>query len=126
MNKKGPLWKSFYYAFCGIVGNIIKERNLKIHIIIMLCVVLSGFLLKISLFEWIICMVLFGMFISLELVNTAIETTIDKYVDQFNEKSKHAKDTSAGAVLVAAIVSAIIGMIIFIPKLISILDNIVK
>ena len=27
MNKKGPLWKSFYYAFCGIVGNIIKERN---------------------------------------------------------------------------------------------------
>lgn len=126
MNKKGPLWKSFYHAFCGIIENIIKERNLRIHVTIMLCVILAGLLLKISLLEWIICMILFGMVISLELVNTAIETTIDIYVDKFNEKAKHAKDTSAGAVLVAAIIAAIIGIIIFLPKLISILNNISK
>ena len=125
-NKKGPLWKSFYHAFCGIFTNILKERNLRIHLVIMLMVILFGFILKISTIEWIICLILFGMVISLELVNTAIETTIDIYVDKFNDKAKLAKDTAAGAVLVSAIVSIIIGLIIFIPKFLLVINNFIK
>lgn len=126
MNNKGPLWKSFYHAFCGIKDNVVRERNLKIHIMVMLIVILLGFLLKISTMEWMICLILFGFVISLELVNTAIEITIDIYIQEFNEKAKLAKDTAAGAVLVAAIISMIIGIIIFLPKCLEIVKSIIK
>ncbi len=117
MKKKKSLIYSFYYAGRGIISALKEERNLKIHIGIMLLVILVGFYFKISMAEWIICIILFGLVISLELVNTAIETTVDIAMPEKNEKAKIAKDVSAGAVLVAAIVSVIIGLMIFIPKI---------
>ena len=83
----------------------------------MFLVIIAGIVLKISAIEWIICLVLFGLVISLELVNTAIETTVDIAMPEINEKAKFAKDIAAGAVLFSAIISAIIGLIIFVPKL---------
>lgn len=109
--------KSFQYAIEGIIIAIKKERNLKIHICIMVLVIICGFIFKISTTEWIICIILFGLVISLELVNTAIENTVDLVTLEKNSKAKIAKDVAAGAVLVSAIASAIIGLIIFIPKL---------
>ena len=117
MKKKKSLIYSFFYAGRGIISALKKERNLKIHFGIMLLVIIAGFYFKISIQEWITCIILFGLVISLELVNTAIETTVDIAMPEKNEKAKIAKDVSAGAVLVAAIVSAIIGLMIFIPKI---------
>ena len=56
----------------------------------------------------------------MELINTAIETTVDLITKEKNEKAKIAKDVAAGAVLVSAIASAIIGVIIFVPKILLI------
>ena len=83
----------------------------------MILVIILGIVLKISRIEWIICIILFGFVISLELVNTAIETTVDLITQEKNPKAKIAKDVSAGAVLIDAITSAIIGLIIFVPKI---------
>lgn len=115
--------KSFYYAFQGIKVNILTERNLAIHFLVMLLVIVCGFVFKISVTEWLICILLFGFVITLELMNTAIETAIDICMPEINPKAKLAKDTSAGAVLVVAIVAVVIGIIIFGPK---ILDLIIK
>lgn len=120
---KPSLLKSFYYAFQGIKVNILTERNLAIHFLVMLLVILCGFVFKISVTEWLICILLFGFVITLELMNTAIETAIDICMPEINPKAKLAKDTSAGAVLVVAIVAVVIGIIIFGPK---ILDLIIK
>ena len=108
---------SFKYAFNGIYLAFQKERNLKIHFIIMLLVIVAGIIFKISAFEWIICIILFGLVISLELINTAIETTVDIAMPEINEKAKIAKDVAAGAVLVSTISAVIIGLIIFVPKI---------
>lgn len=108
---------SFKYAIQGIIVAIKEERNLKIHICMMMLVIISGIILKISTIEWIICMILFGLVISLELVNTAIENVVDLVTMEKKPKAKIAKDVAAGAVLVSAIFSAIIGLIIFIPKI---------
>ena len=105
MKKRKSLIYSFYYAGRGIISALKEERNLKIHIGIMLLVILAGFYFKISITEWIICIILFGLVISLELVNTAIETTVNIAMPEKNEKAKIAKDVSAGAVLVSAIIS---------------------
>lgn len=115
--KKEPIYKSFYYAIAGIFSGIKKERNVKIHFIMMMFVVVFGFLLKISLMEWCICIILFGLVISLEYVNTAIENTVDLITEKKCAKAKIAKDTSAAAVLFVAIVSVIVGFIIFLPKI---------
>lgn len=88
----------------------------------MVLVIISGFIFKISITEWIICIVLFGLVITAELINTAIETTVDIVMPEKNEKAKLAKDLAAGAVLVSAITSAIIGIIIFLPKILNIIN----
>ena len=111
------LIKSFKYAFEGIFTGIKEEQNMKIHIVIMILVIIFGVILKISKIEWIICIILFGLVISMELINTAIENTVDLITKEKNEKAKIAKDVAAGAVLVSAIASAIIGLIIFVPKI---------
>ena len=117
MSKRKKLINSFKYAFSGIASAFKTERNMKIHVLAVVLVTLAGFLFKISKMEWIICIILFGMVISLELVNTAIETTVDIAMPERNEKAKLAKDISAGAVLVCAFVSVIVGLMIFVPKI---------
>ena len=112
------LRNSFGYAVEGIFASFNTERNMKIHSIVALLVILFGVILKISYFEWIICIILFALVIAGELFNTAIETVVDIVMPEKNEKAKLAKDISAGAVLVLATASAIIGLIIFIPKII--------
>ena len=110
-----PLWKSFYYAFNGIVEALKEERNLCIHFGFMILVIFMGLEFNITKAEWMTCVILFALVISLELVNTAIEATIDICSPEINPKAKLAKDTAAGAVLVAAIGSIIEGFVIFYP-----------
>ena len=112
---------SFKYAISGIKLAFIEERNMKIHFLAMALVIILGIILKISKLEWIICIILFGLVISTELTNTALETLTNVVMPEKNEKAKITKDVAAGAVLVMAIVSAIIGMMIFIPKILVIL-----
>ena len=125
MKNKGEKFKhetkklihSFGYAFQGLYSAFKSERNMKIHIVIMTLVILFGVLFKISLSEWFTCIILFGLVISGELFNTAIETVVDMVMPYKNEKAKIAKDVSAGAVLVFAIGAVICGLIIFVPKI---------
>ena len=117
MEKEKKIINSFKYAFEGIFTAFKAEKNMKIHFIIMLLVIILGIMLKISSVEWIICIILFGFVISLELVNTAIENTVDLITQEKHPKAKIAKDVAAGAVLVAAITAVIIGLIIFLPKI---------
>ena len=59
-------------------GSALKtEQNLKIHFIVTILVVILGIVLKINFTEWAICFLLFGFVITAELMNTAIEVTVD-------------------------------------------------
>ena len=115
--KSKKVINSFKYAIEGIWKSFKTERNMKIHIFVMILVIIAGILLKINKCEWIICVLCFAMVIGGELLNTAIETVVDIAMPYKNEKAKNAKDVSAGAVLVVAIGAAICGLIIFVPKI---------
>lgn len=119
--KSKKLINSFKYAGEGIISSLKTERNMKVHVFIMLLVILAGVLLKISRDEWITCIICFAIVISGELFNTAIETVVNIVMPYRNEKAKLAKDISAGGVLVLAIGTAIIGLIIFVPKVIELI-----
>lgn len=114
--KKPPIRKSFGYAFEGIFTCVKKERNMKIHCIMAVLVVAAGIILQISPVEWCICLGLFGLVMALEMVNTAVEAVVDLVTQEHKPLAKIAKDTAAGAVLIASIMAAMAGCIIFVPK----------
>lgn len=119
---KDPFYKSLGYAISGIIQCIQKERNIKIHLVFMFLVIICGFLFQLSITEWLVCILLFGLVISLELVNTAIEAVVDLCTQEYHPLAKIAKDTAAGAVLISAIASVVIGLIIFAPKILSLVS----
>jgi diacylglycerol kinase len=110
---------SFRYAFNGLKILVKEEHNARIHLFIACFVLLAGFILKISIGEWFAVIFCIGWVFVTEFINTAIENTVDIISKEKNEKIKKIKDLSAGAVLVAATVSAVIGLIIFLPKIVS-------
>lgn len=85
----------------------------------MFLVIAAGLVLHLSVTEWCICLVLFGLILSLELVNTAVESVVDLVTEERKPLAKVAKDTAAGAVLISAIMAAIIGCVIFVPKILD-------
>lgn len=117
------LKKSFGYAFKGIDNVISNEPNMKIHVSVAILVVIMAFLLKISMIEWIILVLLIGLVLAAEVINTTIENLVDMYTKEYNEKAKVVKDTAAGTVLILAITATIIGLMILVPKIILVLES---
>ena len=103
----------------GLVAAFKQERNLRIHFAFVIMVCIAGIVLKINTIEWIVCILLFGIVFIAELINTAVESTVDICSPEIKPLAKQAKDVAASAVLIAAIISVIIGVIIFLPKLLE-------
>lgn len=115
--------KSVGHALDGIEYAVNHERNVKIEILFAILTSILGFILKISLLEWVVIVLVIAMVLALELVNTAIERTVDLVTKDYHDLAKAAKDVAAGAVLVMSMFSVIIGLIIFLPKIISVLGS---
>lgn len=115
--RKITLLRSFFLAFSGVFHSIRHERNMRIHCAAAILVILCGFYFHLSAIEWMFILFAIGGVMSLELMNTAIERTVDLVTKEYHPLAKKAKDIAAGAVIVYAILSVIIGCIIFLPKL---------
>ena len=110
--------KSFKYAFAGISYVLKTSRNFKIQIIFAISSLMIGFLLQISLSNYVVLIATIMSVLILEILNTSIESIVDFVVKkEFSSLSKISKDTSAGAVLLASINSVIIALYIFFPKI---------
>lgn len=117
--KEKPLLKTLSYGFNGILYTLKHERNMVIHFLVMILVIIAGIVFKITFVEWGVCFVLFALVLSLELMNTALENVVDLVTEEKKAKAKVAKDAAAGAVLVSAIFAVIIGISIFLPRLLE-------
>ena len=109
---------SFEFAKSGLITVFKEERNMKKHAISAVLVFICGFVFQITRIEWLFILLAVFLVIILEVVNTAIENTVDLVTDyHFHLLAKSAKDMAAGAVLLASILAAIIGIIIFTPHI---------
>lgn len=113
--------KSFSYAFAGLKVLFKEEHNSWIHAVAAVCAITAGFLLDISAIEWIAIIIVIGMVISAEIVNSSLERTADFIKVERDDRKRDIKDLGAAAVLICAITAAITGIIIFLPKLIALL-----
>jgi len=109
---------SFKYAFSGISYVLNTSRNFKIQLIFAITSLMIGFLLQISLSNYVLLIATIMSVLILEIINTSIESIVDLVVKkEFSSLAKISKDTSAGAVLLASINSVIIAVYIFVPKI---------
>jgi len=108
-------------ALNGIAEVLRSERNAKIHLGVAVLVVAAGIILGISSYEW--GAVLFAMLLVFlaEIVNTAIEKTLDLIDERRNPKIGIIKDMTAGAVLIAAVGAVIVGITVFWPYILGVI-----
>ena len=112
-NKLISFCKSFYFAGCGIINCIKNERNMRFHFCAAFYVILFMRFYDLTGAEKAVVYLTIGLVISLELVNTAIEALTDKISPEKSSLAKLAKDSAAGAVLIAAAVSVAVAVCIF-------------
>lgn len=111
--------KGFGYAFSGLHHAFKSQLNFKVHILIAFVISFVGYLLKLSVTEWLWIIVLTGIVLLTELLNTGIEVLVDLVSPEIHPKAKIIKDVAAAAVLVAALTAVVVGLIIFIPKILN-------
>jgi len=123
MNTKGKKSssriKSFSHAFHGIYVVFFSQINFRIQLVFALLAFALGLSLSISTSEWTIIVLLIGLVLSLETINTSLEILCDKVEDNYNETVKKVKDSAAAAVLISSIAAVIIGILIFLPKILN-------
>ena len=115
--EKTPWWRCFVDASRGVGTALRRDRNLRIHLVLLLFAVLLGFLLGLSGIEWIALILCAGLVIGTEMLNTGLEFLADAVHPEEHPGIGKAKDVAAGAVLIAAVAAAGVGAILFLPKL---------
>lgn len=114
---RNPIYVSILIALKGFILAIKHERSLRYHLFFAAVALFMSYWLGIDRIEWFFVITsIFIVFVA-EIVNTAIEETIDLFVKGYSKKAAFAKDVSAGAVFAAALNALIIGAIIFLPKI---------
>lgn len=112
---------SFKYAFNGFKILFKEEFNAKVHLVAAILAMILGFLFDLNTPEWIAILLAIALVIGAELINTAIEHLADFVSPEKRIVIQKVKDLAAAAVLIAAIVALFIGIIIFGPKILTLI-----
>ena len=115
--------RGFGFAFKGLAYAAKTQLNFRVHLGAALLAVILGFALKLSVAEWLWIMLSCAMVLVTELLNTSIETLTDLVSPEYNKLAGHVKDVAAGAVVVAAVFALVTGVVIFLPKLLLLLNH---
>lgn len=121
MNNKYTVRESFQFAFEGFRYAIQTQRNLRFQLVAAVLVITISTFLPMELIEWAILFVLVALVIVAEILNTAIEKTIDLIVKEYDPLAKTIKDLSAAAVLFIAFTSIVVGLFIYWSKFVALI-----
>ena len=110
---------SIKYSVDGLVNAYQNEQSLWLHAMCTIIIVILGFALQISFIQWAIIVIALVIVLAVELLNTAIEATVDLVTKEIHPLAKVAKDCGSAAAFVSSIMVFIICCFIFIPKIIA-------
>ncbi len=115
--------KSFRHAFAGLFTLLRTQHNAWLHAFATALVIIVAAVLQVrgEDWRWLIIAILL-VWVS-ETLNTAIEYICDVVSPQHNEAVKHAKDISAGAVLLCAVGAVLIGLITLWPYMVAMYES---
>jgi len=119
------LWVSFTYAWQGVSYAFRTQRNFRIHVVIGTVAVGTALGLHLTPVEVAIICLTCGAVLTMELVNTALESVVDLTVQQsYHELAKIAKDCAAAAVLMSALISISVAVCLLVPPLWQVMQSI--
>lgn len=119
--KFGP--KRIKYAIknsvAGLISAYTSEPSLMVLFLSSICFIILGIIFKITVLEWIAVIICIGSCSAAELLNTAIESTVDLVTREFHPLAKMAKDTASAAEFVFVIMTVCILAIIYVPRIVE-------
>ena len=111
--------RSFGYAGAGLRYLFRSQRNARIHLILTILALALALWLGLGAVEWAILALTIGFVLASEALNTSIEAVLDRISADHHPLAKAAKDTAAGAVLIAAVTAIAVAAFLFLPRLLS-------
>lgn len=109
---------SFRYAWQGVAYAFRTQRNFRIHVVVGTLAVSLAIALQLAPVELAVIILTCGFVLTLELINTALESVVDLTVEQtYHELAKIAKDCAAAAVLISALISLSVAACLLLPPL---------
>jgi diacylglycerol kinase (ATP) len=111
--RRQTIFDSFNYAFEGIIHVLRTQRNMRIHFVAGIVVIVVALIVSVSRIELIVLLISITFVLIAEMINSAIEGAIDVAKTSFDPLAKLAKDVAAGAVLIATINAIAVGYLIF-------------
>lgn len=117
--KKGQqgVARSFNHAYRGLIYAVRTQRNMRIHVVIALLVLVASLLVGVSALELAALVIVIMLVFVTEMFNTALEFTVDLVTREYHPLAKLAKDVSAGAVLVTSVGAVLVGYLILADNL---------
>jgi len=116
---KGILY-NFVFSWQGLTYAYMHEKSMWIHAVLSIITVILGLFLNLRGIEWLIILIALGAILSIELLNTGIESVVDMVTHDYHELAKVAKDTGSAATFVASMIGVITILSIYIPKFVEI------
>ncbi len=114
---------SFKYAIKGMREVIKSERNAKIHLFFAGLAIVGSIVLKVGVLEFLFVFTSIILVIFAEIINTAIEKTLDLISQENNHAVELTKDMMAAAVLLTAIGSLVVAFVVFVPRIIELIQK---
>jgi diacylglycerol kinase len=111
--------RSFSFAGQGVWHVVRTQRNMRVHLLAAAAAVAAGLVLRISAVDWACVLAAIGLVLTAEALNTVVEALVDLCTGEFLPLAKIAKDTAAGAVLIASAAAAGVGVAVFAPRVLG-------
>ena len=106
-------FNSFKYSIAGLKYAYRYEQSMLIHVIFTIIVIVLNIVFQVKSFHWLIMMLCLAITLAAELINTAIEATVDLITLEKNPLAKIAKDCSSAATFVLSLMAIAIGLIVY-------------
>ena len=116
MRTRPSIIESFNNAIEGVIHVLRTQRNMRIHFLVAVVVLITAAAVGVSKIELIALLISIAFVLVAEMINTAVEGTIDSATTSFDPMAKLAKDIAAGAVLIAAVNAVAVGYLVFAGK----------
>lgn len=122
IKKKGIMrfFRSIKFSIEGLLYAYRYEQSLWIHGVATIFSICLGIIFQIKLSEWAIVFIALGVILGMELINTAIEATVDLVTFEHHPLAKIAKDCGSAASFIMSLVALVIGLFVFAPYFVEI------
>ena len=110
---------SWRYSFQGLAYAYKYEQSMLVIFLCTVCAIIGGVMFRVTAYEWLILFISFGFILAMELINTAIEATVDLITKDIHPLAKIAKDCGSAATFIVSSIAAVVSLLIFLPKIIE-------